>query len=298
MKKLTDQQKIDLVQKYISGEKMSQLAEFYNIDNSAVWGLLTRRNITIRNTSSEWRKFKLNENFFETINTQAKAYFLGLMFADGFVTKNHVAGITLQEKDKYILESFKEAIEMIKPLSLITKSKKNPKWSDAYSLNICSKKMCEDLIKLGCVINKTLILMPPRKDQIPDELIRHFIRGIFDGDGCIHFDKSKKNSALLNICGTKEILEFISDSLKKIGLKSNLNKRHKNNDKNNFTLQLSGNRQIIVFLDWLYEGSNLLLIRKFEKFKELKESMRNYKIKARGGFSVISNSIVESILNK
>lgn len=65
--------------------------------------------------------------------------------------------------------------------------------------------MCNDLISHGCVPNKSLILKPPKIDN---ELINHFIRGYFDGDGCVSFNSKTKVYAVC-ILGTKEILEYI-----------------------------------------------------------------------------------------
>lgn len=295
-KRLTDQEKIDLVSRYLSGEKTIVLARYYKIDKTAVLGILKRRNIPIRKSSQEWRKFNFNENFFEKIDSEAKAYFLGLMFSDGWIAKNHVAGLSLGEEDKYILEKFKSSIGLDKPISLIRRKIKNPKWTDSYCLTICSKKMCSDLSNLGCVVNKSLCLVPPNPNQVPYELVNHFIRGYFDGDGCIHFDLSKKNSAILNICGTKEFLDFIISHLSSKGIKSNFLKRYNTN--NNFTLQIGGNRQILVFLDWIYSNSSFCLVRKLEKFNELKRFMIKNSYKAKGGFSNISNEQVQFLLNK
>ena len=89
--------------------------------------------------------------------------------------------------------------------------------------------MFNDLIKQGCVPNKSLILTFPNKHQVPKNLINHFIRGYFDGDGSISYGiqerysvRKKQNTKRLNInaqfIGTKEMLTVINNCVNFNGL--------------------------------------------------------------------------------
>ena len=78
----------------------------------------------------------------------------------------------------------------------------------AYA-NIRDKKMVDDLNKLGCVNNKSLILTFPSEDQVPVKYLSHFIRGYFDGDGSLHFTqsgKAKNPNYKINFLGTENLL--------------------------------------------------------------------------------------------
>ena len=65
--------------------------------------------------------------------------------------------------------------------------------------------MFNDLIKQGCVPNKSLILTFPNKYQVPKNLINHFIRGYFDGDGSI-YEYSKTHAGSISFIGTESVL--------------------------------------------------------------------------------------------
>ena len=72
--------------------------------------ILKKNNIIPRNKSIANRIYFCDDNYFEKIDSKDKAYFLGLLMADGNKYKNTVR-IELQEKDKSILELFKKYIE-------------------------------------------------------------------------------------------------------------------------------------------------------------------------------------------
>ena len=120
-----------------------------------------------------------NDNFFEKIDNEEKAYFLGFLYADGYVNDigyNCYVELTLQNSDEYILDKFLNSLESNRKISRIRDKK--------YSrLIINSKKIVSDLKKLGCVNKKThLLKFPTNIDSI---YYPHIIRGFFDGDGCI-----------------------------------------------------------------------------------------------------------------
>lgn len=129
-----------------------------------------------------------NENYFDIIDTSQKAYFLGLMYADGYIShstrKNgsvyYIMSISLQVQDKSVLEKLRN--EMNRPNELIlvkTNGKRNPQ----YRFTVSGEKIHHDLEKHGCIERKSLNLQFPT--TVPEELMSHFIRGYFDGDGCI-----------------------------------------------------------------------------------------------------------------
>ena len=98
-----EQKIIDFYQK---GNSQNKCAKLFNISQSQVGIILKRNTVTTRNISEGLRKFKVNNDYFEKIDTKDKAYFLGLLIADG---NNEVVGFRLQlkESDKHILETFK-----------------------------------------------------------------------------------------------------------------------------------------------------------------------------------------------
>lgn len=122
------------------------------------------------------------EDYFEIIDSEEKAYFLGLMLTDGNVfyrgdNKPSQMSLCLMDSDSYMLEKFKCALN--------TSTNITSDGRGASMLAVRNNKLCEDLAKFGVVPNKSNISRFP--DNIPYEYLNHFIRGIFDGDGSMQF---------------------------------------------------------------------------------------------------------------
>jgi len=154
------------------------------------------------------RKYSCNEDFFETINTEEKSYWLGFLAADGCISNNRSdMSMSQSIKDINTVEKFREALEITNPMRHRFQ-KLNGKIFEKARLSIRSKNLCKDLINKGVVPRKTLILKPPK--NIPDSLIHHWIRGYFDGDGSIFFIKVKNRKyKKVSIVGTLEVMKFI-----------------------------------------------------------------------------------------
>src|SRR5258706_2989612 len=122
------------------------------------------------------RKYPINESFFEKIDSEEKAYFLGLLFADGTnsIKKTEVK-LALGEIDKHILSRLNNFFQPTKPL-YFQKSKLGRQ--NLYKLIINSKKISYRLNDLGIVPNKTHKLIFPK--YLDNNLLKHFIRGYFD----------------------------------------------------------------------------------------------------------------------
>ena len=126
------------------------------------------------------RTYSVNEDYFNKIDSEDKAYFLGLLYADGYnytAGKNKHFSLSLVDTDVLIL--FKKAINSKHSIYKI--KLQNERYTQQYRLQINSKKLCERLTQLGCIQNKGKVLTFPSNDNLPQELIPHFIRGYFDG---------------------------------------------------------------------------------------------------------------------
>lgn len=240
------------------------------------------------------KKTSHNQDYFEKIDSEDKAYFLGLMYADGY---NYTKGISkffvlaLQEEDKDILEKFKLFLNSDNELYFIDKNSKNPNWKNQLRLQISGKKISNDLSKLGCMQAKTDKLLFPGVAIVSKDLIRHFIRGYFDGDGSVWegqrkiiniLDKTKKygrrdrviHNKKFNITGTISIIEGIQNELiSSLGFKKNVLNTSKRKP-NCIQLEYSGRLQMEKFYHYLYDNSIVWMNRKKLKF----ESIINQKI--------------------
>lgn len=134
----------------------------------------------------------------------------------------------------------------------------------AIFLNLWNKKLVNDLVKLGIVPKKSLILKYPR---INSKFDSHFIRGYFDGDGSYHIDK--KGQIRFEICsGSFDILNSIQDILiNKCGLSKTKIIKAKNS--NTFRLGYKGNINNKKIYNFIYNDANFLLLRKKNKIKDI-----------------------------
>ena len=243
----------------------SRILELYNKNNSIeniskkliistnkVWLCLRENNIKI----NTYRKHNFNENIFEVIDTEEKAYWLGFLYADGYVGETGLE-LTLSSKDKEHLEKFKSFMCIEKDLEF-------RKATSAYRLQVHSVKLSQDLSKLGCYQNKSLTLKFPTEAQVPKYLIHHFMRGYFDGDGCIYHAKSQyKCQRVFSVIGTKEFLNDYDGILLKLGI----NNTKYNSEGNAFSVKHGGNIQVQKIYDFLYNNATIYLERKYYKFK-------------------------------
>ena len=201
------------------------------------------------------RKYTFNENYFENIDSQEKAYFLGFMYADGCVAKKqNFSRITLQERDKEILEKFKILLNYKGSLHYSKRYK-------ALRLSLFSSKMKQDLIKNGCIPQKTFKLTFP--NWLREDLKRHFIRGYFDGDGCVSLIKGNRFRAAI---GARE--EFLKVILELSKIRGYI---HKYSSQRIWYLRYFGS-SAISFLTWLYKDATIYLERKHQKFLDYLEN--------------------------
>ena len=235
---------------YLSGKSLSEIALIAGCRFENIRSHLKRMQISCRKQEEAQRKMYLNQEFFNSIDTEEKAYVLGFLFADGYnnEVKNQIS-IRLHKKDIDILIK-------IRDLLFPNKDKMIRIYKELYAdLSINSLKISKDLSKLGCIQNKSLILKFP---NISSELIPHFIRGYFDGDGCI----SIKKEFQLNITGTKEFITSIQEILcKNLEItKTKFSKRRK--EVEIYSMQYKGKQNCIKILDFLYKDCKISLERK------------------------------------
>ena len=117
-RRLTHKEKTELFAKYETGKYTgADLAKEYPITLTAINGLLRRNGYKSKSQSELQRKYSINENFFDVIDTEEKAYFLGFLYADGCNATNRNAVIlSLKEDDRDILEKLNSLLQPQKPL--------------------------------------------------------------------------------------------------------------------------------------------------------------------------------------
>lgn len=203
------------------------------------------------------RIYNFDENYFQDINTSEKAYWLGFLFADGNIYKNQMT-LKLQRRDEKHLIKFKETLLSEHPIH----RGKNDSHKNSYysSLVIGSKKLCAHLINSGMIPRKSLTLEFPRLSK---NLNRHFIRGYFDGDGCIYVNTKKNNHKTWSIySGSKNFITELQKILEKeLGITIYNNKQN-----NGYRVYGSNKLSVQSIFDYIYKDASVYLERKYNKF--------------------------------
>ncbi len=214
-------------------------------------------------------KYEKNDNYFDIIDSNEKAYFLGLMYSDGSVTDRSIV-ITLQERDGPILERFKKALAYTGPVRFGLRKK--PNHQDSRILRIYSWGLVTGLSKHGCFRNKTYTLRYP---VINSEYNSHFIRGVFDGDGCIV--NNGGNGYYFSITGNTYFLEDINEILcREIGISQGTISRKNVNNYLFSAIQQSKRENLLKIRDYLYKDcEDLYIERKYNKFFEITPLIKN-----------------------
>lgn len=257
------------IQLYLTGKSIATVCEITGMTVDILRRNLKKRNLT-RSNKENSRKYQVNHAYFSTIDSEDKAYWLGFLYADGYVSKKlnpriyKRIGCSLAEKDLDHLEKLKQSLQATYPIGHYIGTGYNA--ATCYArLIITSDQLFDDLVKLGCIEHKTLVLKFPTEKQVPLHLTNHFIRGYFDGDGSFAKCGKNRKGYDVKICGTKELLNALS---KHIGFPNrNLSKRHKDT-KNTYCLEIGGGKQVAVVGEYLYKDATLWLERKHQRFLE------------------------------
>ena len=187
--KWTSDQIQDMLTSYKQGESLNKIAQRYRTSYQVLSTLLKKHGLILRSHSEEMRRHTCNHSYFHDIDSEDKAYWLGFLTADGCITTGNCVTLNLAKQDCEHLYKFKKALAATQMVSAN---------QHACSLVICSPQMASDLAIHGIVPNKTF---STRAATVPFELVRHYWRGGFDGDGFI-----AKSKAVLTLCGDYEVV--------------------------------------------------------------------------------------------
>lgn len=243
-----------IISEYKKGKTLSALGREFGVSYSTIRNLLKRKGIK---TEGNKHNFPRDEFYFSNIDSKEKAYWLGFLYADGCVHSNsNEISITLKDRDH--LEKFRKAIKSNNKIgeSIDKRFSSMPK---IYHFSIKDKQLKSDLIKWGCIPNKSLTLT--KIPNIPRDFVSHFIRGYFDGDGSLHWLNGTKNFRI-SFVGTAP---FLKDIQKELGLSLSLGQQEGNKSK---YFQVAGRKQVPMILDYIYKDSdeNIRLTRKYKNY--------------------------------
>lgn len=246
-----------------SGLSMKKVACQFDIGLSTLQKYLAHQGLS-RNNKENSRKYQANFNYFSNIDTQEKAYWLGFIYADGYISsgKQKNIGVALAMKDVDHLEKLKTNLNANYPIKTY-KSISYGKEIEYARLLMTSDIMHQNLKEKGVCLQKSLILKFPNENIVHKDLINHFARGYFDGDGCL----SKSSTGFtFKLCGTKEFLDKYKTWL---GYPNHVLYKRNADQKNTFSLEIGGNLQVIDCCSKIYQQSGLHMERKFQRYLKI-----------------------------
>lgn len=215
--------------------------------------------------------YKYDRNKFSSICTEEDAYWLGFLYADGYVCESNSSywfGVELQYRDIEHLEKLNKFMDS--DMHIDTFFKKSPCSDNMCKMcKLCfySKKLFNNLVKCGCVQRKSKIIKMPF-DVVPDGLMRHFIRGYFDGDGSCGIYKHSDRKYLMYpsakiACGSRDFVVQLKDYLTLHEIKCGIV-----NDNGCYDIFFKGKNNVPKFLDYMYNNSTIYLNRKYKIYKK------------------------------
>ena len=254
---------------FLSGKSLTQIQKEIGIDRKKLSILLKSEGYDIKLNNS---KYNCNEKFFEVIDTEEKAYWLGFLYADGSIENfgRYKIDLTLSEKDKGHLDKYRNSLNLTYPIKTASQTF-NGNTYYSHRVTITNKTLVEDIIKQGCLPNKSLILTFPTEEQVPKELVRHFIRGYFDGDGCITINKNN-DTYNFNILGTYDFLTALQNEFVSNIENYKPTKISKDQRSEVYKLQkgkVRGTKNINDIYNYLYKDCTIYLDRKKNIFDEV-----------------------------
>lgn len=284
-----DHNKIDgeMIRLYKEGKSSRDIEKIIGLNQCSIVKRLRELGVDRRKPGYfNWdRKYTVNENFFEVIDTPEKAYILGLFYTDGCVhqkiyntnvrdgrtykAKNSSISLAFIKSDDYLLKSVSDIMGSNRPLTY----RKN-----CALLVLNSTKLCENLITLGCTPKKSLTIQFPTEKQVPIDLLPHFMRGLIDGDGWVLFIKSRRLGINVGVCsGSRRFIISLYYCLKYLyGIDSQITLDKTGGSQNRVTIRRKEDAKKIY--DLCYSKTELTLKRKKENFQEFFRRNEEYSI--------------------
>lgn len=220
------------------------------------------------------KRYKVDDHFFDVINTEIKAYAFGLWASDGYVCVKRNK-ISLQLTDQEIVERLRQEMKYTGPL-YVSQPPDRPTWKPRHGLVISSALLSGSLADKGLCHDKTFSLTFPCDRVVPLQFLAPFMRGYFDGDGCVGCYPVRHYWCWrISITSTHQFLSGMCEMLRNTaGIHTGGIYRLKKDDTHNVRKwSLSCQNDVRKFLDWLYQDATIFLRRKYDRYQEFLNSL-------------------------
>ena len=246
---------------------IKDIAKMYHTDSNTLHDYFILNDWEIRDHRVNSVNKDLKQDYFSSIDDPHKAYYLGLLLTDGSVRKNRKGSnrqgqirIGLQTEDKDILDQMRSDIGVSSELIY------DNRCHGLYTLEFSSEQIFTDLSKYSVIPDKTYEVrnIPT---NIPGEYLKDFLRGMYDGDGCVTFSSDMSKDVTFNftsyyksmVCDFRDLIDAM------------IGKERHNSPSNTRAWQVSwrGYKQVVKILDELYRDADLFIKRKYLKYQQL-----------------------------
>lgn len=262
----------EICAKRMAGTPISHLSSEYSASPTQIGRILSEHNIKI--DPIYFRLYSFDYNFFSIIDSEEKAYLLGFLYADGHNnTTNGSVRIELQYSDIGFIESIAKLLKFTGPIKKLVKKCAGKEYFSA-KLQLNNRAFSNRCIELGMDHDKSFLIRFPSEKIIPKNLLRHFVRGYFDGDGSISFNPKKSRYAIISIIGNKHFINSLRQYFEQEAEVRCSTYWH-NNKKSRY-IGINGNQQVARALEHLYTNCSIFLPRKMEKYILLKSLLREF----------------------
>lgn len=253
----TDEEEKEIAELYLSGVSTREIAKRRGLSHHiSIVSALRRQGVEQRSAPERNRLYSLNPQAFDQIDNEQAAYFWGYLYADGSINKRTLT-IGLARKDEVLLHRIKHFIQSEAPIKATQErlSSDGPLHQKSI-VQITDRYLADRLREMGIMRDR---LKPDLVfNQLPRELTHHWIRGYFDGDG------SARKSPSIAFVGQQRLLEWMREVFARdAGTNPNL-AVSKHRTANIYYLFISGRRQALKVVEYMYRDATIWLERKRE----------------------------------
>lgn len=257
----TEDQLKDIYHLYFDEHKsFKDLKEIYHHEQGVFTRVFKEHGWKPKAPNCKYGKYKLNEHYFDVIDTPDKAYVLGLLYADGNNNdKQHIITIELQIDDYDLLVDINKLFETERPVRIYDYTGKSNRTKPTCKLTLYSPHLCERAAELNLVPRKSLILEFP--NWMDKDLIPFMLRGYIDGDGWVRPDHLGFMSSDKFCYGAKEYFDSIGMKTSVMDMKRHYNEHTK-------TLYFTNKEDIRKFAKMMFSQGTVFMKRKYDKYIE------------------------------
>jgi intein-encoded DNA endonuclease-like protein len=252
---------VDVINQYKELKNIHKVAKHFNVSTSPIIRIIKSNGLNLTN-----RRYEVNHDYFNVIDSEEKAYWLGFLYADGYIRERKSGSsleMKLSIKDKEHLEKFRNSLgSNHQIIEFYNKTKYKSGFSESHMchLAIYSMNLVNSIKSQGFHSRKTFTIQFP---NIEKTLIHHFVRGYFDGDGSFSFTEKTLRPHTNLVCASEifrnQLIEILKDNDIQIKYYSNI------------SLHIQDKLGNIKFYNYIYNKSNIYLKRKKEKYEEFRK---------------------------